>query len=620
MRTHSQSTLRTTSRAVIRNAAVPIAILTACCWIIWLRLEDLDFASLALSLASISPGAWIIAICATMASFLAVARYDAVFHGWLATGVSSSRAALSGAASIALSQFLGFGLVTGTLCRWRMLPDVTFSDAAKVTGYVSAAFMISLGLLTLVALDLSGLMAQAAGRLVLLAALAFGVLCYISIRQPEWLPFKLPPIPLMLRVVVTTFVDVFFAALVFWILLPTDHGVPYMLLFSVFLLGLCTGLVSSTPFGLGPFEVCFLTLLPQIPTADLFAAILGFRLVFFAIPACLAVLVLARPPASTQTCISGHPPSLASNFAAEAGFADLSEDHNLAHLGCSTFVTARASQSIVALGDPVCGQLNDDYFLSDFRQRAKELQKLPMVYKCSARLAVSARQQRWRVAAVSEEAWICPQEFDMDIPARRQLRRKLRRANRANVGIINTSALPLDTMAEIACSWSGRRGGERGFSMGRFSPCYVARQNVFLAFIDEQLIAFATFHTSQTNWTLDLIRSRSSVPDGTMHALIFAAVQEAKLAGVKRISLSAMPLIDGSPLSRIATRISGAGLRQFKCSFAPRTRRLYAAAPTRLALILGGIDILLRIRFPKPHRSQKYSHRASASDAIIRAQ
>jgi phosphatidylglycerol lysyltransferase len=341
MQTHVWSSLRTTPRTAVRKIGLPIAILLACFVAVGFRLENFNFASLALALGSISPTAWAISLAATIASFLAVARYDVMFHGWLATGVAPSRAAITGAASIALSQFLGFGLFTGTLCRWRMLPDISLTKAASITGYVSVAFMLSLGLLTIATLLFSGPLISGTVAFSALSAVAAVGCGYLSLRQPAWLPCAIPPIPLLARIVAATSIDVAVAALAFWILLPGDIGVSLPMVLTVFLLSLGAGLMSGTPFGLGPFEICMLTLLPQVPTADMLAAILGYRLVFFAIPACFAIVVLAWPPkASIQSeAARMRPPT--SNLKADAGFAAISDAHSITRLARSTCLTAR---------------------------------------------------------------------------------------------------------------------------------------------------------------------------------------------------------------------------------------------------------------------------------------
>ena len=74
-------------------------------------------------------------------SFAALGRYDVVIHRVLGTGVTARAAQASGAAAVALSQTLGFGLVTGTLARWRGLPEQSIVVAGSVTALVSFSFL-----------------------------------------------------------------------------------------------------------------------------------------------------------------------------------------------------------------------------------------------------------------------------------------------------------------------------------------------------------------------------------------------------------------------------------------------------------------------------------------------
>ena len=135
--------------------------------------------------------------------------------------------------------------------------------------------------------------------------------------------------------------------------------------------------------------------------------------------------------------------------------------------------------------------------------------------------------------------------------------------------------------------------------MGRFAPDNLARQQVFLAYQGGKLVAFVSFHIGQAEWTLDLMRSSIDAPDGTMHALVEAAIEEAAQKGIVRLSLAAMPLADANRALARINRICGSeGLRQFKESFASRTEPLYGAAPNPALLTLAAPDILLRIRYP----------------------
>jgi len=152
-------------------------------------------------------------------------------------------------------------------------------------------------------------------------------------------------------------------------------------------------------------------------------------------------------------------------------------------------------------------------------------------------------------------------------------------------------------MAGVAARWAKAHGGERGFSMGRWCPDYVAGQRVFLARHEGRVIAFVTLHESPGEWTLDLLRSLPDCPDGTMYALLTAAIDAARAAGIPRLSLAAVPCAQHR---RKARHPPDGGLTRFKAAFAPRWEPLYLCAPSCWALGLAAADIARAIFRPAP--------------------
>ena len=585
------------SARVLQKRLLPVAVAALCIYIVLNRLGEVDLSRVTSTLAAVTPIQWAAAILASAASFLAVGQYDALFHRWLGTGVASQRAVQSGASAIALAQTLGMGLATGTLARWRALPELSLSTALKVTNYVSFSFMAGLGILSLLVLALPGVGDIGASGFSLAALAVVVVATLFSFAQPRWLPFPMPPLRMALRLMILVAADVALAALAFWVLFPADLQPHFPQLLAVFTLALGAGLLSGSPGGVGPFELCLITLLPGFPEPELIAAILAFRLVYYALPACLALCLLARPRAASETEGSrALPPDFAR---AEAHLADQKGHRLLTSPDGQTLHVGEASQMLVAIGDPVCRGVLTKPALDALCRDADRVSRWPALYKCSARSAALARSQGWTVALLSEEALLNPGGFSLEGSNRRQLRRKLKRAEKSGVSVERAGALPMVEMTEIATGWAARAGGERGFSMGRFSEPHLARQRVYLARLDGRLLAFASFHVSDGEWTLDLMRSGAEMPDGTMHALIHAALLDAADLKVPRLSLAAMPPADPSRAMDWINRLcDGNGLRQFKQSFAPRAEPLYAAAPNAALLALAATDILLRIRYP----------------------
>ena len=104
------------------------------------------------------------------------------------------------------------------------------------------------------------------------------------------------------------------------------------------------------------------------------------------------------------------------------------------------------------------------------------------------------------------------------------------------------------------------------------------------------------------------MRHTAVTPDGTMQALIAAAVTDAAAQDIPRLSLSAVPLasLTAAPITRLANLVhrflggNQTGLAQFKSSFVPNWQTLYLAAPHRPGLAIAGAEIAREVHFPPP--------------------
>ncbi len=486
-------------------------------------------------------------------------------------------------------------------------------------------------------------------------------------------------LPVLARICALVLVDCGLAALAFWMLLPAGTGITAPQMFAAFLLACGAGLIGGTPVGLGPFDAVLLALLPAVADERLLGTALAFRLVYYLVPALLATGSLlgggrAAPPrsgvagragtagtAGTTTATAGTATGtagarqfrgsgasrLANRPGAEATAAHLeppaasarlsprhehllwfcpSAEANLIRQGRFSLlrdetgaraVAAPAGPALVMLGGPLRrarGERRET--LLCLRHAARRRMRSALVYKADARTALAARALAWKVLHISDEAWLEPARFSTDGPQRRQLRRALRKAERAGLRVTEGGQdLPLRAMARIARQWAEAHGGERAFSMGRFSADYVSCQRVFLAWKGARLVAFATFHENRSEWVLDLMRHGPQAPDGTMHLLVCRAIAAAAAAFCPRLSLAAAPARASTPpgrrLSQACVRriAAGDGLRRFKASFAPRWQPLYACAPGRAALILGLAGVAWNIHFARK-RARRRAGRA----------
>ena len=584
------------------RVAIVAVVLVVSVVILSRQLSDLAAGEVITALARISALQWLAAGVCTFGSFAALGFYDAFVHRWFRTGIATRHAVISGASSIAVAQFLGFGLVTGTLARWRMLPELTLAQAAGVTVAVGASFMLALLAMIALVLPFQSTSDPVQGWVALGGAAVFCSVVALSLLQPAALPFKVPSLRVITGISVAAILDTTLAGLALWVLLPSGMVPGPVVVVGAYLLALGAGLLGTTPGGAGPFELTLLMSLSSIPEPELLAAILGFRLVYYAAPAVLATIpLLIRPqPLATASAPEHRATSLAN--LTESGLVRQGEFVPL-DLASSSFIAAETGQALVALRDPVAAFLPRDVFLEDLKGEAQARGLVPALYKCSPRTAAIARSHGWRTTHIADDCWLDTEAFTLATPKRRQLRRKLRGTEAAGLKVTRlTAPYPLDQMREISNEWAAGNGGERGFSMGRWCPRYVADQTVFAAWSGGQIVAFASFHTGRSAWALDLMRSRADAPNGAMHAIIVAAVEAAQAAGIPRLSLAALPSHPSHPALAFATqRMAGpSGLRQFKLSFAPRTAPLYLAAPTWPAMALAAFDVFQRVHRPKP--------------------
>jgi phosphatidylglycerol lysyltransferase len=596
------------------------------------KLSEFDLVQVRQALAQISPFAWAASLALAAISFRAVAQYDVIAHRILGTGVPRGRALASGASATALAQMLGLGLVTGSLVRWRLLradPKGAESPARamSVTGLVAAGFMFGWAITTLIAFatlpTLGGDVAWIGWSVVPVAI----ALCAASLFAPRFTVFgrrvMLPGLPTLGALVIWAAIDTIAAAGALYVLLPADLGLSFALLVPAFLLALGCGILSGTPGGFGAFELTLLGMTPADAAPAVLAAIVGFRLTYYVLPAMLAAghvmwpadialepLDAAAPTPQTLADGASTPRSAVIRAANDPLSALLFEPGRLVlsstdHAG--HWLVHQGNQALIALGAPF-GAGADTMAMT--LQAAGHHAGVPIVvYKAPRATAARLRAQGWWHLPLGSEAIISPTSFDITGATHRQLRRKLRHAEKTGVTIEHPApdAMPHADMAPVARAWADAHGGERGLSMGRYDPALLRQQRVYVARLDGALLAFVSFHVTQDGWMLDLVRHIDAVPDGTMHALIHAAITDAAKARIASLSLDCVPFhlpeatgLGAALLSWAFDKTPSArGLMQFKNSFAPTWQPRALMVQGLSGLLLGGFEIAKALR-PQP--------------------
>ncbi len=593
------------------RAGLSVGLMVGFAWALADRWAKIDASALADTLSRLGIVQWAAALGFTALSFWAVGRYDAVLHAYFKTSTPARTARRAGICAIAVSQTLGLGLISGAILRWRMLPDSTLWQATRLTAAVALSFLAGWAVVTATVLILlPDAPFRTAAVLVLSAATCLAALSIWGPRLPGPMQrLRWPNGFILSRLVGLCALDTLAAALAFHAVLPDGLELPFSTLLPAFLLALGAGLALGTPGGMGAFEVTLIALLPLGENPDLLAAILAWRLVYYAVPAlCGAILAILGPGRQCQ------PPRLAlplPGYAqAETGLCHQREV-SLATLAGQLWLLGRRHHTLIAVMDPIGARRYTDFdrALTNLRHQARMESRLPVIYKAGARLAARARTRGFVTRRIGWAAWIFPATYRLCASSRSGLRRKLRRAEAAGIRIAECapSQAPWSRLDQIAAEWAQAHGGERGFSMGRHEHAYLARQRLYIAWLGDEPIAYASFHTARDEWALDVMRHRTHMPDGTMHSLVQAAIADAAAIGLPRLSLAAVTdgaVVPGDRISRLiaalAPQTAQTGLYRFKSSFAPAWTPLYLIAQNPVGLVLAGLSLWRAITRPPP--------------------
>lgn len=600
--------IRSVHWTTARRMSAPFLIMGVSIWMLHNVIDLNALTSLPAKVAALPLGLLTVAGLLCALSFWAVARYDGLAHRHFGTDVDPRLARRSGFAAIAVAQTVGFGVLSGTAVRWRMLPELGLIGALQVATFVSVTFMAAFAFVASLAcliLPTPIWMTQPAIFLAVGLPLALLSLSFAPVFAPLRRKVQIPSLRTAGHLLCWTALDVIAASLALYLLLPADT-LSFAVFLPVFLLALGAAMASGAPGGVGPFELTLISLLPQVPTAELVAAIIAFRALYYALPALIAVVVLFSTKRPILRPQQGLLP--ARRLPAELGILAQNGGRIHAHRA-SALALWQTTQTATQLFDPIEGTPQDA--LHALTKEARRTSRLPCVYKCSARMAQTARANGWSVARIAQDCVVPLETYELALPSRRSLRRKLRQAEKAGVTITRAETLPLSLMADLDAAWQVAQGAARGGTMGRYCPAYVARQDVYLAYQHGKLIAFGTFHVDQEALCLDLMRHTSDVAQGTMHLIVQTAIATAQTEGKSHVSLAAIPDMPSwtARTGPFRHKFTNNGLSQFKRSFAPRMVPKYAAAPSHASLALALADITTEVFWPQPLPTRGKAHK-----------
>jgi phosphatidylglycerol lysyltransferase len=271
-------------------------------------LAEVKYRQIAKLVSQTSGSQMLLAFLATAASYLCLTGYDfsSLRYLGLQRAVARSTTLLTSFIAFALGNSVGMGALAGGAVRMRMYTAAGLEplQVARASAFNALAFGLgTLGFagvaLLFGATAVGPLLGWRAITLRWVAALLLILIGWLlwrchqrpSLRIGPW-RLQLPPLRLALWQLAITGLDLCFAALTLWLLLPPIE-VSWWSYLTFYLLALAAGVISHVPAGIGVFEaVMLLGLGRSVPVADLAAALVLYRLIYFLLPLALAATLL----------------------------------------------------------------------------------------------------------------------------------------------------------------------------------------------------------------------------------------------------------------------------------------------------------------------------------------
>ncbi len=271
-------------------------------------LRDFRYHEIIGQLRALSGGQIAIALLCTVGSYWALTFYDLSALRYVGIKLPYRLVAFSAFTGYAVSNNLGFALISGGGVRFRLYSAAGLSagDIAKVvvfsgltftTGLFaigSFAFLIAPGELGPVA-HISPAFAAMIGGVALALILAVILTAAINRRPIRLgrLRIAIPSVRTVIAQIVISGVDIGLAAAVLYVMLPHVTGFGYWGFLGLFSVALLLGVVSNVPGGLGVFESVMLLGLRHADSAAVLGAIVAYRAIYFLLPLIVAGILLA---------------------------------------------------------------------------------------------------------------------------------------------------------------------------------------------------------------------------------------------------------------------------------------------------------------------------------------
>ena len=277
-------------------------------WALWKEIRGLSIADVAAGLWAIKPGHWLLAVAATLMAYSALAWYDQIALAHMERRLNWGFIAVVSFTTYALSHNIGATMISGAVVRYRAYSTKGLGMVEVGLLVAFCAFTFTLGNFMLGGIvllfdpgliqrwiNLPAWIGLTAG-LVMLAAVGLyvlGSLLHFAPLRVAGFELVYPRPPIAARQLLAGPIELIGAAGIIYFALPEVGNPGFLIVLGIFMASFTIALISHAPGGLGVLEFTFVTAMPEVPKAEVLAALIVFRLLYLIIPLVFALIVVA---------------------------------------------------------------------------------------------------------------------------------------------------------------------------------------------------------------------------------------------------------------------------------------------------------------------------------------
>ncbi|HEX6866360.1 MAG TPA: bifunctional lysylphosphatidylglycerol flippase/synthetase MprF [Caulobacteraceae bacterium] len=296
---------------------------------------------------------------------------------------------------------------------------------------------------------------------------------------------------------------------------------------------------------------------------------------------------------------------------------------NLALLGDKRFLFSPSGESLlmfgvrgrswIAIGGPVGKRAERMELLWRFRELADAHAARPAIYGVGPEDLPDVVELGFSIQKIGESATTSLEGFSLEGRRREALRRNWRKAGEGGCAFevlgVGEAQACMDELARISAEWLDlHAGGEKSFSLGGFTPRYVAEFPVAIVRCGGKIVAFATIWTGAGAYSVDLMRYAHDAPRNIMDYLFVELLGWGREHGYTAFDFGMAPLagLEDRPLAPMMSRVGRLlfergeeiynfqGVRRYKDKYDPVWQPRYIAAPHRWTIpgLLADVGLL----------------------------